>query len=161
LNVPAIVGMGVACQLASSSVSEDGSRLMSLRQSLEAALTSVGFGISVVAADSPRLPGTSSILFPGLPADILISRTPTVCMSTGSACTSGTVSPSHVLLALGFTRDDARSTVRYSIGRYNTAGQVSTAIEAITNTIYDIKGILTARQGNTRSSKEHNRRQEE
>jgi len=56
----------------------------------------------------------------------------------GSACTSGTVAPSHVLLALGLTRDDARSTVRFSIGRYNTVEEIHTAVGTISEAVCSI-----------------------
>ena len=131
LNVPAIVGTGAACQLCRSCVEEDTSRILSLRKLLEESIAAIGCGIRVIASGSQRLPGTASILFPGLPADVLISRAPTVCMSASSACTSGTIAPSHVLLALGLSRDEARSTVRISLGRYNTAEEIRIAVEAI------------------------------
>jgi len=133
--VPAIVGTGVACQLCRSCIKEDMSRILSLRQLLEESLAAIGCGTRVVASGSQRLPGTASILFPGLPADVLISRAPTVCMSVGSACTSGTIAPSHVLLALGLSRDEARSTVRISLGRYNTAEEVHIAVDAISRVV--------------------------
>jgi len=138
LNVPGIVGMGVACHLCMSYVGEETSKVLSLRELLEQSLAAIRSGIKVIASDSLRLPGTTSILFSGLPADVLISRTPTVCMSVGSACTSGTVAPSHVLLALGLSRDDARSTVRFSIGRYNTVEEIHTAVGTISEAVCSI-----------------------
>jgi len=140
LNVPAVVGMGAASRLWTAQMGEEAARILSLRILLEDSLVSIGYGVRVLASDSPRLPGTASVVFPGVPADVLISRTATVCMSVGSACTSGAVAPSHALLALGLSRDEAYSTVRLSLGRYNTADEVRMGAEAISETVRDVIG---------------------
>jgi cysteine desulfurase len=135
LNVPGIVGTGEACRLSRLLLVDDMHRIRGLRQLLEDAFHDLVPESVVLAASSQRLPGTTSIMFPGIPSDLLIARTPTVCMSTGSACTSGSVSPSHVLLALELSRDAARSVVRLSLGRYNSAGEVQAAVEAVSHAV--------------------------
>jgi len=146
-NVPAIVGMGAACELARGCLAEEMSRVLSFRDLLEDSLLSLGAGIRVHGGRAPRLPGTTNVLFPGVPADTLIARAPTVCMSRGAACTSGTVSPSHVLLAMGLSFDDARSSVRISIGRYNTEGEVRQAVNSLSEVVNSI--LADQSPGNT------------
>ena len=82
-----------------------------------------------------KLPGTTSITFPGVPADVLIANVPEVCFSNGSACTSGAVAPSHVLLAMGLSREYADCTIRLSVGRQTTANDVSVAVTYIAEAI--------------------------
>ncbi len=143
LNVPGIVGTGEACKLCKVLLKVEMDRIASLRQSLEEGIHRLMPESVVIASGSQRLPGTTSIMFPGVPGDLLIARTPTVCMSIGSACTSGTVAPSHVLLALGLSRDEARSIVRLSLGRYNTADEVRAAVSAISEAVDTIKESST------------------
>ncbi|MDD5678849.1 MAG: cysteine desulfurase family protein [Kiritimatiellae bacterium] len=138
LNVPGIVGTGVACHLLTERIETEMLEIDRLRGQLEDGIRTIASDARIVGSESPRLPGTLSVMFPGVPAELLIARTPTVCMSMGSACTSGTVSPSHVLLALGMTRDDARCVIRLSLGRYNTDDDVQGALRAISATLRDI-----------------------
>jgi cysteine desulfurase len=138
LNVPGIVGAGEACRLCLKNVNEDTERIARMRRELENGILAATSNASVIAATSERLPGTASVMLPTIPADLLIARTPTVCMSLGSACSSGTVTPSHVLLALGFSHDEARCAVRFSLGRYNIARDVQNAVSAISRAIAEI-----------------------
>jgi cysteine desulfurase len=138
LNVPGIVGAGEACRLCDLWLKDDMRRIESLRLLLEQGLIELIPESRVIVRESPRLPGTVSVMFPGVPADLLIARTTTVCMSMGSACTSGTVTPSHVLLALGLSRDEVRSVVRFSLGRYNTVGDVQSALRSLSCGVREI-----------------------
>jgi cysteine desulfurase len=138
LNVPGIVGTGEACRLCNVWLKDDTQRISALRMLLEQGIDELIPESRVIVRPSPRLPGTVSVLFPGIPADVLIARTPTVCMSMGSACTSGTVTPSHVLLALGLSRDEARNVVRFSIGRYNTVEDIQSALLSISSSVREI-----------------------
>ena len=131
LNVPGIVGMGRACECASIQVAQDHQRLAALRDDFERGVLQAIGGAVVVGQGAPRLPNTTSITIPGLPVDVLMSNLPYVCISSGSACTSGAVAPSHVLLAMGVERDLADCTFRASFGRMNTADDVRTAVHAI------------------------------
>jgi cysteine desulfurase len=135
LNVPGIVGTGEACRLCRMWLKDDMDRIAALRVQLEHGIREVMPNSCIVAHQALRLPGTASVTFPGIPADVLIARTPAVCMSMGSACTSGTIAPSHVLLSLGLSRDEARCTVRFSLGRYNTAEDVQAALRNISNAL--------------------------
>jgi cysteine desulfurase len=140
VNVPGIVGTGAACRLCKEHVHGDMARTMSLRLQLEQGILTMLPLAQIVAQEASRLPGTVSVLFPGIPADILIARTPSICVSRGSACTSGAVAPSHVLLALGLAHDDARCVVRFSLGRYNTIGDVRAALRCISVALENAPG---------------------
>jgi cysteine desulfurase len=135
LNVTGIVGFAAACALAGRNFSSDIKRLTELRDRLEMTLLRSIPETVVNGAPSSRLPGTTNITIPGIPADTLIANTPNVCFSGGSACSDGTVSPSHVLLALGLSREEARCTVRFGVGRYNTAAEIDSACAQILTTI--------------------------
>ena len=92
-------------------------------------------------ARDERLPNTSNLLFHAVSAEALVIALDMrgIAVSTGSACTSGSVAPSHVLLAMGRTRDEARSSVRFSFGRYNTLNEVSTLIEAVKSSVHKLR----------------------
>ena len=92
-----------------------------------------------IATESERLPGTSSIYIGGVPADALIARMPLVCIGAGSACTSGALSPSHVLLACGLSREDARCVIRVSIGRFTSEHDLQFAIDRIVENVNAIR----------------------
>jgi cysteine desulfurase len=131
LNVPAIVGFGVACKLAFDLVTQEMDRIRQQRDAFERLLFGRLSNAFVIATEAERLPGTSSIYIGGVPADALIARMPLVCIGTGSACTSGALSPSHVLLACGLSREDARCVIRVSIGRFTTEHDLQFAIDRI------------------------------
>ncbi|MCE5327917.1 MAG: cysteine desulfurase [Planctomycetaceae bacterium] len=141
LNVPAIVGMGVACDLSRARTDEDSLRISTLRQELEKQLCKIDDTV-VNASQTERLPGTSSITFEDVPADMLVTNVHPLCISTGSACTSGTVAPSHVLLAMGLSREDAQSTVRISLGRYTSEADIAAAIEIISVAVSALRSRL-------------------
>lgn len=138
-NVPAIVGFGEACRLASETIDKDVARIGSLRGWFESRLLDLIPGTEIVGSGTPRVPGTSCILFRDVPADILLVRAYDLCISSGSACTSGTVSPSHVILACGFSRDDARSMVRVSFGRYSTRDEAERAAARLSECVTSIR----------------------
>jgi len=133
LNVPGIVGMGIACRLSQPRLDQDMVETESLRDLLEDKLLALVPGAKVNGNRAARLPGTSSITFPGVPADALIANVPEVCVSAGSACTSGAVAPSHVLLAMGLSRDDAECTIRIGVGRFTTKEDIETAVRLLSS----------------------------
>lgn len=135
LNVPGIVGTGEACRLCHKLINNEMKYIKKLRHELEKSLLATMSKSWVIGYNSNRLPGTVSIFFPNITAELLIARTPTICMSFGSACTSGTFSPSHVLLAVGLSLDEARCVIRLSIGRNNKSEDIEAAITAISKTL--------------------------
>ena len=135
LNVPGIVGMGIACKAARSCLADDVATITFLRDRLEAGVLHQVPGVKINGNRQNRLSGTSSMSVRGIPADVLIANLPQLCISTGSACTSGANSPSYVLLAMGLSREEAECTVRISLGRYTTRKDVDAAIELLSSAI--------------------------
>ena len=144
-NVPAIVGFGEACELARGLLDENARRVTSLRDDFESQLCDFAPEAIIVGNTGSRLPGTSCVMFPGVPADILLARTSDLCISSGSACASGTVSPSPVIIACGYSRDDARSVVRVSFGRYSKSDEAGRAAMRLAESAKAIRADL-ARQ---------------
>lgn len=151
LNVPGIVGFATACSIARRNQPSDAERISRLRDQLETHLLSRIRGATANGDLHKRLAGTTNITIPGISADTLIANTPFVCFSGGSACSDGTVSPSHVLLALGLSREEARSTIRIGIGRYNTSAEIEcacTQLLASVETSRDVPDLPVESKGN-------------
>lgn len=131
LNVPGIVGIGAAAQRAHDALESEPDRLCLLRDRFEDVLrASIAF-LHINAHHVPRLPQTSSVVFRGIPAANLMADLRMLAVSAGSACSSGTGKPSHVLTALGLSREDALSTLRFSLGRFTTAADMEVATRAV------------------------------
>jgi cysteine desulfurase len=127
LDVPAIVGFGEACRLASAEMAEDAARMARLRDRLEAVLRTRFPQIRIHGAGAARLPNTSNLAFPGAEGRALIRDMHDVAASTRSACSSGSSEPSHVLTAMGITAADAFASVRFSLGRATTEADIDHA----------------------------------
>jgi len=131
LNVPAVVGMGVACRLALARRERDAARLRELGARLYARLAD-RIGDLVLNGDArARLPGCLNLRFPGVPAGALMRAVPMLAMSAGAACSSGDDRPSAALLALGLSAEQAACCLRLSLGRGTTAAQVDDAAERL------------------------------
>ena len=139
LNVPAIVGFGEACQVAFNWLQGDVVRIAMLRDSLEQQILKQIPDAFVIGASVERLPGTSSVYIRDVPADALIARMALLCIGTGSACTSGAPSPSHVLVACGYSRDIAKCVIRLSLGRYTTEGELDFAVKYLAENVNAIR----------------------
>lgn len=116
LNVAGIAGAGAAARAARRDLASEASRIAQLRDALENSLHQQVDGCRINGAPGRRLPGVTSVTFRGAPADAVLAAMPDVAASEGSACSSGAPSPSHVLLAMGRSREEADSTVRFSLG---------------------------------------------
>lgn len=127
LDVPAIVGFGEACRLASAEMAGDAARMARLRDRLEATLLARYPQIRVHGAGAARLPNTSNLAFPGADGRALIRDMHDVAASTRSACSSGSSEPSHVLTAMGITAPDAFASIRFSLGRATTEADIDHA----------------------------------
>ncbi len=127
LNVPAIAGFGEACAIAAVEMAGEAARLAALRDHLRARLEADIEGVRVNGSLERRLPGNLNISFEGVEADALLMTLPDLALSTGSACSSATVEPSHVLRALGVGEERARGAVRFGLGRWTTAEEVDYA----------------------------------
>ena len=125
-NAPYIIGFGRAAELALATLHDENTRVRALRDRLENDILSGIEGTSRNGAKEPRLPNTTNIAFEGVEAEgiLLLLDQAGICASSGSACTTGSLDPSHVLLAMGSSAARARGSVRFSLGIYNTEGEV-------------------------------------
>lgn len=123
LNVPGIVGLGAACELAGKYMWDEATRVSRLRTILEQQLEQSG-ACRINGSVKDRLPNTSNLLFPGRRAESLIKELGNIAIATGSACTSALPKPSHVLQAMGLSEEDAYCSLRFSLGRYTTEEEI-------------------------------------
>ncbi|MET7505781.1 cysteine desulfurase family protein [Streptomyces albidoflavus] len=144
LNVPGITGLGAAAEAAHRHLDEEATRITKLREVLEGELLAQVPGSYINSAASPRLPGVTSITFPGAPADAVLASMPDVAASDGSACSAGAPSPSHVLLAMGLSREDADSTIRLSLGYATTEREIRRAVDAAVRAVNHVCAVMRA-----------------
>ncbi len=130
LNVPGIVALAKACEIAQSDMNQDSLRVTSLRNELENDLLQVE-GAFVNGHRENRIYNTSNICFPNLDANVLIGKLKNIAVSNGSACTSAVMEPSHVLSAMGLSQDEAFGSLRFTLGRFNTQKDVILAAKLI------------------------------
>ncbi len=131
LNVPGIVGLGAAAEVATQCLESGYVEMKARRDQFEAVLLEYFHEIVINGVDSDRLPQTSNITFRGVQASEMMAEIGRVAVSTGSACTSGSGKPSHVLSAMGLTPEEAQGTVRFSMGRHTTKAEVEEALELL------------------------------
>jgi cysteine desulfurase len=129
--VPLAVGFGEACRLARLGLEAEAARIAALRDRLWEGLRTRIPGLALNGTLTQRLPGNLSLRFPGIRAIDLIRACPGVAVSTGSACTSAEVAPSHALLALGLSAAAAGATLRVGIGRFTSAAEIDAATHAM------------------------------
>ncbi|NUK20206.1 aminotransferase class V-fold PLP-dependent enzyme, partial [Streptomyces lunaelactis] len=140
-NVPAIVGFGAAARLITTDTVPPPTRIRVLRDRLQDRLLAAIPGATVNGHPHRRLPGNLSLTLPGIEATDLLDRLPGIAASTGSACNAGSGEPSHVLTAIGLTRDQARATLRLSLGRTTTDSDVDQAADLITRTAHTLAPV--------------------
>jgi len=140
LNVPAIVGFGAAAALMTPGGDET-CRIASLRDRLETGVLREVPDARVNGGNAPRLPGISNLTFPGIEGEALLLELRGLAVSTGSACASASLEPSHVLLALGRPESEARSSVRFSLGRFTREDEIDRAIEEVRSAVIRLRAI--------------------
>jgi cysteine desulfurase len=132
LNVPAIVGFGVAADIARREMAEVERRVAALRDLLLEVLCAGAGDVVINGSLEHRLPGNLSVALPGVDAEALIVRLKdVVSFSTGAACSSAKVEPSHVLMAMARDDERAYSSVRFGVGRGNTEREIRTVANAV------------------------------
>jgi cysteine desulfurase len=131
--VAGILGMARAAELATGHLSEENGRVRAMRDRMEQAIFKSIPGTARNGAREPRLPNTANLSFEGVDAEgMLIGLDQAgICASSGSACTSGSVEPSHVLVAMGLKPERAASCVRFSLGIGNTEAEVDYLLEVL------------------------------
>lgn len=147
LNVPGIVALGEACTIAKRELTKNAESIGVLRDYLETELLKID-GTSVNGNISSRLFNTSNILFRGADSDAIImglsnpeNDLPLIALSNGSACTSASIEPSHVLTALGLDEVTAFSSIRFSLGKFNTKTEIEIVIDLVRKTVSDLRAM--------------------
>ncbi len=139
LNVPGIVGLGKACEIAGQEMEAESKRLSILRDKLEAGLMQVEEAY-VNGNREHRLPHTTNISFKYVEGEgLMMGFNKNIALSSGSACTSASLEPSYVLKALGLGDDLAHSSLRFGLGRYTTEEQVDYTIKAVSDTVLKLR----------------------
>ncbi len=142
-NAPYIIGLGRACELAASDLAEERIKLARLRDKLENALTSAIPNTMVNGDLAHRLPNTTSIAFEAVEGEaiLLMLNQFGICASSGSACTSGSLEPSHVLRAMGLPFTYAHGSIRFSLSRYTTEAEIDKVIEITPKIIENLRKL--------------------
>jgi cysteine desulfurase len=144
LTVPAIVGLGAACELAAAERSVESARLAALRDRLQAKLTAGLERVRVNGSGQHRLPGNLNMTFEHVDSESLMMGLQDVALSSGSACTSAKIEPSHVLRALGLSEEAAHSTLRFGIGRFNTEEEIDYVAERLMDVVPKLRELSPA-----------------
>ena len=144
-NVAGIVALGRAAELAPHHIKEENGRVRKLRDRLEEALLKTIPRSSRNGAREPRLPNTSNLAFDGVEAEaILIALDHAgICVSSGSACTTGSLEPSHVLTAMGVKAARARGSIRFSLGVDNTEAEIQRVVEEMPKIITRLRKVAS------------------
>jgi len=143
-NVPAIVALGKAVELARISLDRgDSDKIAALRDQLEQRLLADVEFAEVNGGGAPRVPNTTNIRFDGIEGESLVIALDLkgLAVSTGAACSSGAIEPSHVLLAMGLTPEQEKSSIRFSLGKQNTSDDVTFAVSLVPETVARLREL--------------------
>jgi len=142
-NVAGIVGLGKAAEIARKSLVEDAQRISVLRDRLQQGLLDRVPQSRVNAASAPRTPNTTNLVFPGVEGEALLIALDLkgLACSTGAACSSGAVEPSHVLTAIGLLPEEARASLRFSLGRHTTPADIDFALNVVPAAVAQLRQL--------------------
>jgi cysteine desulfurase len=147
LNVPGIVGFARALELCIEEMPAEAERLRSLRdrlyQGLESSLSGVSLNGPALSPPEWRLPGNLNLSFAGIDGQTLLMNVEDLALSSGSACASDTPDPSHVLRNLGLSDEAARTSVRFGLGRFNSAEEIDYAVDVLTEAVRRLRAMTT------------------
>jgi cysteine desulfurase len=135
LNVPGIVGLGAACEIAGKEMPDEAQRLIELRSQLQAGLFERLDEIYVNGHPTERLPGNLNVSFAYVEGESLLMGINDIAVSSGSACTSATLEPSYVIRALGIDDELAHSSIRFGLGRFNTLEEVDYVTDRVSKEV--------------------------
>jgi cysteine desulfurase len=141
LNVPGIVGFGKACELCVGEMDAEAVRLAGLRSRLHAGIADRLEGVTLNGHPGERLPGNLNLSFAFVKGEALLMGLRGVCVSSGSACTSASPEPSYVLRALGVDDELAHSSLRFGLGRFNTAEEVEYVIDEVVRVVGHLRSL--------------------
>ena len=142
-NVASIVGFGKACEIAAADLHQKQQQMKVLRDTFEAELKQTVQGVEINGDTENRLPNTTNLSFQGIEGEtlLLLLDERNVACSAGSACTSGSVHPSHVLKAMGCSDTHARASLRFSFSKYNSLDEIQIAIQRIKDAVQKLRMI--------------------
>ena len=147
LNVPGIVGFGVAAELAEKNLHTEPIRLAALRDRLERGVLDRIDNVRVNGSRVARVSNTTNLCFDFVDGEAMVIALDLqgVAVSSGAACSSGAVQPSHVLMAIGLSPDEARSSIRFSLGKQNTEEEVDAVLVALSKVVVHLRNLSTVR----------------
>ena len=140
LNVPGIIGMGKAAEIAIEEMQKDAQYIKELRDFLENSLLKIP-DTYINGDKNNRIFNTTNICFTGVNSEQMILRLGNICVSNGSACNAITSKPSHVLKAMGMNDLDALSSIRFSLGKFTTLAEIETAVEKIRTIVFQLRNV--------------------
>ncbi|MEO8352931.1 MAG: cysteine desulfurase NifS [Chthoniobacteraceae bacterium] len=145
-NVASIVALGKACEIAGQWIDHEATEIRALRDAFESGVLERIPGTQVNGGREHRLPNTTNLAFESVDAEgmLMLLDQAGVCCSSGSACTTGSVHASHVLKAMGFSDERARSSLRFSFGRFNTREEATRALDALENVVGKLRRVAAA-----------------
>ena len=141
LNVPGIVGLGKACQVAEQEMPEEAAHLIRLREKLKDGIFTRLDEVYLNGHPTQRLPGNLNVSFAYVDGESLLMGLKEIAVSSGSTCTSANLEPSHVLRALGVKENLANSSIRFGLGRFNTEEEVDYTIERIVEEVSRLRSM--------------------
>jgi cysteine desulfurase len=141
LNVPGIVGLGMACKIAEKEMAAEGERLAILREQLKNGILNHLDEVYVNGHATQRLPGNMNMSFAYVEGESLLMALKDIAVSTGSACTSASLEPSYVLRALGLDDELAHTSIRFGLGRFNTAEEVSYTVDRVVQEVRRLRSL--------------------
>ena len=153
-NVPGVAGMGVAARLARAKLGTEAARVAALRDRLEQGILAAVPGTAVNGAPAPRVPNTTNVSFEGVEAESLLIALDLegVAVSTGSACSSGTLEPSHVLRAMGLAAHRTQSSIRFSLGAGNTEAEIDYVLDRLPAIVDKLRALAGRTRAGARST---------
>jgi cysteine desulfurase len=142
-NVAGIVGLGKAAEMARNSLAGEAKHVSTLRDKLEQGLLARVPQIRVNGGLAPRTPNTTNIMFAGIDGEALVIALDLrgLACSVGAACSSGAVEPSHVLTAIGLSQEQAKSSLRFSLGRHTTESEIDIALDVIPAAVAQLRAL--------------------
>jgi cysteine desulfurase len=142
-SVPGIVGLGKAAEIARHSLADDARRVSAFRDKLQQGLLERVPQSRVNGGSAPRTPNTTNLVFPGVEGEALLISLDLkgLACSTGAACSSGAVEPSHVLTAIGLPPEEARASLRFSLGRHTTSADIDFALNVVPAAVAQLREL--------------------
>ncbi|HEX6768650.1 MAG TPA: IscS subfamily cysteine desulfurase [Candidatus Binatia bacterium] len=155
LNVPGIVGLGKACELSQKEMSAEAERLIALRERLKDAILMQLDEVQINGHAVQRLPGNLNLSFAYIEGESLLMGLKDIAVSTGSACTSASLEPSHVLKAIGLADELAYSAIRFGLGRFTTQEEIDYTVKRVVEEVRrlrEMSPVYKAKKGKQRSA---------